>query len=285
MGSRLTPSPFRILGGLLLAAAVSVLSCHSTSGASPDDGTPEAGSGGTDLDVTQQDDPDAADESQGPSGSGGGSRDAGGGGQQGADSKAPDSDASAGQEPGPGELGGVCNAGDQCTQGSCFDLASGRAKRCSTECKSNYECPESLRCEAVSQDSMFCLFGPRGTASTGQPCGSGQKGLGCASGLCVDADPQEAISVDTCTDVCKSSTDCVVPFPICVGGVDLCLPILSGDLGGLCTFEGKCVQGDCLEVGGADKRCTRTCSAGDDCGQPYLQCTRTGNAWYCLMKS
>jgi hypothetical protein len=278
----IAPNLFRISVSLLVLTGASWFGCHTTSASPPDDTTPEDGSGGTEQDAAPQDEQEVPDGSQGGGGSGGSRHDAGDSAQE----RGEDADAGAAQEPGPGEMGGLCKPGDQCAQGSnCQELAAGRDKRCTIECTSNYACPDTLRCEAVSQDSMFCLFGPRGKGATGQPCGDGQKGLGCASGLCVNADPEEAISVDTCTDLCKSSVDCVVPFPICVSGVDLCLPIMSGDLGGLCTYEGKCVEGGCLDVGEADKRCTRMCTAGEDCGQPYLQCTHAASAWFCLMKS
>jgi hypothetical protein len=157
---------------------------------------------------------------------------------------------------------------------------------CTIACLSNYECPDALRCEAVSLEAMDCLFGPRGDGAIGEPCGDGLKGLGCRSGLCVDADPEQAIPVDTCTEPCEDDGGCAVPFPLCFSMIGMCLPILSGDLGGLCRSDGSCVEGECVDVAGLGERCTRTCAAaGEDCGQPYLECRDAGGTSYCLMRS
>jgi hypothetical protein len=187
-------------------------------------------------------------------------------------------------EPGAGELGGACLSGGQCSQGSCESLPGGRGERCTTSCDDNRVCPANLRCEAVSADEMRCLFGPRGSGLVGEPCGPGQKGLGCASGLCVDASQDEAIPEDTCTAHCQGDEGCAVPFPVCVSLVDLCFPIVSGDLGGLCEQGGACVEGGCTEVDGLGERCTLACTPGDDCGRPYLECRAAGGTHLCLMK-
>ena len=185
-------------------------------------------------------------------------------------------------EPGPGELGGPCAAGGTCAEGTCETVPDG--ERCTVACLSNYECPAALRCEAVTLESMYCLFGPRGDGALGEPCGEGLDGLGCRSGLCVDADPEQAIPVDTCTEPCEDDGGCAVPFPVCFSMIGLCLPILSGDLGGLCTSSGACREGSCLDVAGVGERCTRTCTAGESCGRTYLECRDAGGTSYCLLR-
>jgi hypothetical protein len=202
-----------------------------------------------------------------------------------ADADAPDDAAADGvpdAEPGPGELGGPCAPGGTCTAGACESLPAG--ERCTVGCLSNYECPDGLRCEAVTPESMYCLYGPRGDGRLGEPCGVGLQGLGCRSGLCVDADPEQAIPVDTCTEPCEDDGGCAVPFPVCFSMIGLCLPILSGDLGGLCTSTGSCTDGTCLDVPGLGERCTRTCAAGASCGPDYLECRDAGGTSYCLMR-
>jgi hypothetical protein len=193
-------------------------------------------------------------------------------------------DAAAGDGPPEvGLLGGPCGPGGRCAGGTCTSLPAG--SRCTTACHSNYECPDDLRCEAVTDDSMYCLIGRRGTGRIGDACGDDLRGLGCASGLCVDADEEEGIPQDTCTEPCTGNEGCAVPFPVCFEYVDLCLPVLSGDLGGLCQYDGTCVEGDCIDVVELGPRCTRVCTEGEDCGRSYLECRDSGEAWYCLVRA
>lgn len=191
-------------------------------------------------------------------------------------------------EPGPGELGGVCATGSTCTAGDCTALPEDRGSFCTEACLENAECPDTLRCEAVSFDEMFCLFGARGAGAIGVPCGAG-KGLGCASGICIDADPEEAIAVDTCTASCEGDADCLVPFPVCNPYFALCLPIGSGETGGICRAAGSatpCFDDNvCTELAGIGERCTITCTTAADCGADYLDCTEVAGTKYCVLKS
>lgn len=192
-------------------------------------------------------------------------------------------DASAPLEPAPGELGGVCAGGDSCVAGTCTTLPDDRGGRCTQACLENAECPDHLRCEAVSDDQMFCLAGPRGSGGIGDPCGEGQ-GLGCASGLCISADPQQAIPVDTCTASCLSDPGCAAPFPACNTFLALCLPIGSGETGGLCRFDGSCFDNNvCVDLSGIGERCTRTCATASDCTASYLDCREIAGTDYCVM--
>jgi len=132
---------------------------------------------------------------------------------------------------------------------------------------------------------MVCTFGPRGSGGIGAPCGDeAGGGLACASGLCVDADPDQGIAADTCTASCELDSDCAPPFPVCFAFVNLCLPVTSGDLGGLCTTEGACYEGECTDLGAAGERCTKVCAADGDCGAGYLECRAAGSGKYCLVK-
>lgn len=131
---------------------------------------------------------------------------------------------------------------------------------------------------------MFCLWGPRGTGGIGAPCGAaGEKGLGCQSGICIDADTIQ-IPVDTCTEPCIDDTECASPFPVCLTFYGLCVPIPSGELGGICRAIGPCWEGDCLDVPGLGQRCTQTCTQSSECGQPWLECRLAGTSQYCLLK-
>lgn len=125
--------------------------------------------------------------------------------------------------PADGTLGGPCGIDGFCTEGSCREVPQEPRLVCTRECLDNPGCPDALRCEAVSDVEMACLFGPRGTGAVGDPCGPGM-GLGCASGLCVEADPANDVPVDTCTASCGDDGDCRDPFPTCYVGVYLCLP-------------------------------------------------------------
>ena len=198
---------------------------------------------------------------------------------EGAGPAAPDADL-----PGPGGgLGEACRPDGSCTQGSCETLPGAGQPICTRACLSNYDCPESLRCEAISAEQMRCLPGSRGNAALGQPCGAA-KGNGCRSGLCVDADPSANIPADTCTEPCAADSDCEVPFPVCFGMVQLCLPIASGYLGGRCKADGTCFEGQCLAVASSGQRCTRSCARDADCGAPYLASASDGAGSVCLMR-
>lgn len=186
-------------------------------------------------------------------------------------------------QPPAGALGGPCKPGNVCDEGECLAARSGAITLCTKSCFSNDECPANVRCEAIADDEALCLPGPRGTAKLGEPCGT-EMDNGCESALCIDADPAEAIHVDTCTDTCTSDADCAVPYPVCYAGVGICLPILSGDLGGRCNSQGECVEGDCTLVTTLGERCTRTCAADAECGLPYLTCQEIGLVRYCLRR-
>jgi hypothetical protein len=43
---------------------------------------------------------------------------------------------------------------------------------------------------------------------------------------------------------CEDGTGCAVPYPVCSLLFGICLPIMSGDLGGLCAYDGTCAEGD-----------------------------------------
>jgi hypothetical protein len=131
---------------------------------------------------------------------------------------------------------------------------------------------------------MLCLFGPRGTGAIGDPCGSG-KGLGCASGLCIDADPEQAIPVDTCTAACQADASCAPPFPVCNTFFGVCLPIGSGETGGICRYDGSCFDDNvCTDLAGIGARCTKNCSTVVDCGADYLDCVDVSGTSYCVMQ-
>jgi hypothetical protein len=188
--------------------------------------------------------------------------------------------------PPAGQPGGPC-LGDTCNGAplwNCLDPGTGAA--CTMACLENAECPPGLRCEAFN-DGQYCVFGPRGTGGIGDPCGEG-KGNGCASGLCIDADPVEGIPVDSCTAACTGDGDCAAPFPTCLGGfANVCVPVLSAWMGGLCgTVEPKCEpdQGTCTDLGADGERCTKACAADEECGADWLECRAAGDGTYCLVK-
>jgi hypothetical protein len=202
------------------------------------------------------------------------------------DTPAPPRDTASGPDtaapPQPGELGGPCAAGGTCQEGTCRSLPGRAEPRCTAPCRSNDDCPPALRCEPVTFEEQLCLDGPRGTAPLGAPCGPAG-GNGCASGLCVDADPDAGIAVDTCTAPCTGDGDCDVPFPICYAFVDLCLPVASGDLGGRCTSQGACYEGACVPLPEGE-RCTRSCTVGESCGPGWLSCQPRGRDTWCLVR-
>jgi hypothetical protein len=187
--------------------------------------------------------------------------------------------------PAEGALGGACKADGACAEGTCQAGPVASGKICTVACLDNAECPDALRCETVTFESMVCTFGPRGTGGIGAPCGDeAGGGLACASGLCVEADAEQGIPGDTCTASCQLDTDCAPPFPLCFAFVNLCLPVTSGDLGGLCTTEGTCYAGDCTDLGADGVRCTKACTADGDCGAAWLECRAAGDGSYCLVK-
>ena len=152
-----------------------------------------------------------------------------------------------------------------------------RAERvCTQACQSNYECPqERLRCEAVSADEAYCLFGPRGDAPFGHACDD--TGLDCVSGLCLDAEPGHGRPTGLCTEPCQENVDCGAPLPYCQFwfGSGICLPIPPGATGGLCHVnEPRCdVDGDtCQDLAELGPRCTRACDFDVDCDESYLTC-------------
>lgn len=185
--------------------------------------------------------------------------------------------------PAPGALGGECKAADACDEGACEAVAGGAQKVCTQPCLSNYDCPTTLRCEAISAEAQRCLAGPRGQAALGEPCGP-LKGNGCLSGLCVDADPAADLPVDVCTEPCAADSECSFPFPVCFAFVDLCLPIPSGQLGGRCKSSGVCDEGECIDVAGTGERCTVSCTAAAECGAEYMTCRAVGADQWCLPK-
>ncbi len=113
--------------------------------------------------------------------------------------------------PGAEELsdGNLANdGGPQASDGgpvrSCEEVAG-------TDCFSNYDCPETMRCENVgpsAQPVPCCVVGSRGTGRVGEPCTSEND---CASGVCVE---QEGSGL--CSDVCTGPEDCPAAMGRCI---------------------------------------------------------------------
>ncbi len=81
----------------------------------------------------------------------------------------------------------------------------------SAECFSNYDCPETMRCEnvgPVSDPVPCCVAGARGAGRAGEPC---QSEGDCASGICIEHEGS-----GRCSDRCARPEDCPAGMQRCI---------------------------------------------------------------------
>jgi hypothetical protein len=90
-------------------------------------------------------------------------------------------------------------------------------------CTTNYDCPDTARCQDVSAGATeipCCVEAPRGTLPAGQPCSDEND---CLSGLCISRGGPML-----CTDRCDSVDECPDNMPECgalfVAAGRWCLP-------------------------------------------------------------